>query len=244
MDDGTLLVDDLGDPYDVTDQNLGIRPARVAALSYFFPAHNEEANLEGLVEEALATLPSLAETFEIIAVNDGSTDGTRDIADALAARYPDVVRAVHHPVNQGYGAALRSGFSASRFELIAFTDGDRQFKVADIGSTDRPPGGCRRARCRRGVPDQAGGSTDPDAVRPRLPTRQSALLRTQGDRRRLRRQAVPARGARRHPRRVRRSVLLRRAAHQAAGERPQRGGGRHPALPTHGRARRPARSHR
>lgn len=106
---------------------------RVPRLSYFFPAHNEEANLESLVEEALASLPALADTFEIIAVNDGSRDRTRDIADELAARYPDVVRAVHHPTNYGYGAALRSGFAASRYELIAFTDGDRQFKVADIG---------------------------------------------------------------------------------------------------------------
>jgi glycosyltransferase involved in cell wall biosynthesis len=107
--------------------------ARVPRLSYFFPAHNEEANLESLVEEALATLPALAETFEIIAVNDGSGDRTREIADDLAARHPDVVRAVHHPTNYGYGAALRSGFAAARYELIAFTDGDRQFKVADLG---------------------------------------------------------------------------------------------------------------
>jgi glycosyltransferase involved in cell wall biosynthesis len=108
-------------------------PARVARLSYFFPAHNEEANLEGLIDEALATLPTLAETFEIIAVDDGSKDGTPALADSLAARNPDVVRAVHHPTNLGYGAALRSGFAAARYPLIAFTDGDRQFKVADIG---------------------------------------------------------------------------------------------------------------
>ena len=108
-------------------------PARVARLSYFFPAHNEEANLEGLVEEALATLPSIAETFEIIAVNDGSKDRTREIADRLAAAHPDVVRVVHHDVNRGYGGALRSGFEASRYELLAFTDGDRQFRVADLG---------------------------------------------------------------------------------------------------------------
>jgi glycosyltransferase involved in cell wall biosynthesis len=107
--------------------------ARVPRLSYFFPAHNEEANLEGLVDEALETLPSLAETFEIIAVDDGSKDGTAALADALAARHPDVVRVVHHPVNLGYGAALRSGFGAARYEFVAFTDGDRQFKVADIG---------------------------------------------------------------------------------------------------------------
>ncbi len=108
-------------------------PVRVARLSYFFPAHNEEANLEGLVEEALAVLPTLAETFEIIAVDDGSRDRTPAIADALAAAHPGVVRAVHHEVNQGYGAALRSGFGAARYELVAFTDGDRQFRVEDLG---------------------------------------------------------------------------------------------------------------
>jgi glycosyltransferase involved in cell wall biosynthesis len=106
---------------------------RVARLSYFVPAHNEEANLAGLVDEALAALPAIAETFEIIAVNDGSRDGTASIADGLAAAHPDVVRAVHHPTNLGYGAALRSGFGAARYELVAFTDGDRQFKVADVG---------------------------------------------------------------------------------------------------------------
>jgi glycosyltransferase involved in cell wall biosynthesis len=105
---------------------------RLARLSYFFPAHNEEANLAGLVEEALATLPDLADEFEIIIVNDGSKDATRSIADQLAAAHPQV-RAVHHPTNYGYGAALRSGFAASRYEHLAFTDGDRQFKVVDIG---------------------------------------------------------------------------------------------------------------
>jgi len=106
---------------------------RVPRLSYFFPAHNEAANLEGLVSEALETLPTLADTFEIIAVDDGSKDRTPTLADALAAAHPDVVRVVHHDTNLGYGAALRSGFAASRYDLVAFTDGDRQFKVADLG---------------------------------------------------------------------------------------------------------------
>jgi glycosyltransferase involved in cell wall biosynthesis len=107
--------------------------ARVARLSYFFPAHNEEANLESLVREALETLPALADRFEIIAVDDGSRDATPTIADALTAANPGVVRAVHHPTNLGYGAALRSGFGAAHYELVAFTDGDRQFHVADLG---------------------------------------------------------------------------------------------------------------
>jgi glycosyltransferase involved in cell wall biosynthesis len=107
-------------------------PARVARLSYFFPAHNEEANIEALVAEALETLPSIAETFEIIAVDDGSKDRTGEIADRLAAEHPDVVRVVHHMPNRGYGGALRSGFEHARYELLTFTDGDRQFKIADI----------------------------------------------------------------------------------------------------------------
>jgi glycosyltransferase involved in cell wall biosynthesis len=105
----------------------------VPRLSYFFPAHDEEANLAALVEEALGTLPGLAETFEIIAVDDGSRDGTAGIAQALADAHPGIVRLVRHEVNLGYGAALRSGFGAARYELIAFTDGDRQFRIADIG---------------------------------------------------------------------------------------------------------------
>ena len=107
-------------------------PSRVARLSYFFPAHNEEANLEPLVEEALATLPAIAETFEIVIVDDGSRDATPAIADRLAAAHPEV-RAVHTPTNLGYGGAVRTGLRSARYELVAFTDGDRQFRVADLG---------------------------------------------------------------------------------------------------------------
>jgi glycosyltransferase involved in cell wall biosynthesis len=135
---------------------------RVARLSYFFPAHNEEANLAGLVEEALATLPSLADTFEIIAVNDGSRDRTAAIADELTAAHPDVVRAVHHPTNLGYGAALRSGLAAARYELVAFTDGDRQFQVKDLGR----------------LTERLGGADTPDVVVGFRVKRADPLIRT------------------------------------------------------------------
>lgn len=105
---------------------------RVEALSYFFPAHDEAENIEALVEEALSSLGGIAERFEIIAVDDGSSDGTGDIADRLAAAHPDVVRVVHHAHNLGYGAAVRSGLAAARYPLVCFTDGDRQFRVADL----------------------------------------------------------------------------------------------------------------
>jgi glycosyltransferase involved in cell wall biosynthesis len=101
-------------------------------MSYFFPAHDEEANVGSLVAEALETLPALAERFEIVIVDDGSRDATGEIGERLAAEHPGVVRVVHHPTNLGYGAALRTGFAASRYPLVAFTDGDRQFHVADL----------------------------------------------------------------------------------------------------------------
>lgn len=108
-------------------------PARVAALSYFFPAHDEAENIAALVREALEDLGAIAERFEIIAVDDGSTDGTAEIADGLAGEHAGVVRVVHHATNRGYGAAVRSGLAAARFPLVCFTDGDRQFRVADLG---------------------------------------------------------------------------------------------------------------
>jgi glycosyltransferase involved in cell wall biosynthesis len=132
---------------------------RLPELSYFFPAHNEAANVRGLVEEALAALPSLAERFEIIVVNDGSTDDTATIADELAANHPEV-RAVHHPTNLGYGAALRSGFAAARLDYLAFTDGDRQFRVADVGRLiDRllEPAGAAGAAGAAAPPDLVAG---------------------------------------------------------------------------------------
>ena len=107
------------------------RGTRVPALSFFFPAHNEAENIEPLVREALGALSAMADQFEIIAVDDGSRDGTAQIADRLAAEHLSV-RVVHHPTNRGYGAALRSGFAASRYPLVAFLDGDRQFRVADL----------------------------------------------------------------------------------------------------------------
>jgi glycosyltransferase involved in cell wall biosynthesis len=122
----------------------------VPALSYFFPAHDEAENIEALVAEALAALPAIAERFEIIAVDDGSTDGTAGIADRLAAAHPDIVRAVHHQHNLGYGAAVRTGLAAARYPLICFTDGDRQFRVADLA----------RLTARLDTPDADGRAPD------------------------------------------------------------------------------------
>jgi glycosyltransferase involved in cell wall biosynthesis len=104
----------------------------VRELSVFFPAHDEAENLERTVHAALAALDGLTlRHLEMIVVDDGSTDGTGDIADTLSECDPRI-RVVHHPANRGYGAALKSGFAAARLEWVFYTDSDGQFDVGDI----------------------------------------------------------------------------------------------------------------
>lgn len=112
------------------DQGAGVLPIR-GSLSLVLPAYNEAENLEAVVRRSLEVLPSLVEAFEIVVVDDGSRDGTGEIAERLARDDPRV-RVVHHAVNRGYGAALRSGFAAAQGDLIMFMDADQQFDPADL----------------------------------------------------------------------------------------------------------------
>ena len=100
-------------------------------ISVFFPAYNDEASIAGLVGEALALLPSLTDDFEVIVVDDGSTDGTAAVLERLAREDPHV-RAVRHEVNRGYGAALRTGFASATKDLVFYTDGDGQYDVREL----------------------------------------------------------------------------------------------------------------
>jgi glycosyltransferase involved in cell wall biosynthesis len=103
-----------------------------SSLSLVLPAHNEEANIRLVVEQALDVLPAFTHEFEVLVVNDGSKDGTAAIIDELSANDPRV-RAIHHKKNRGYGGALTSGFNASKCDYVMFMDADRQFDIADIG---------------------------------------------------------------------------------------------------------------
>ena len=93
--------------------------------------HNEEGNIDEAVQGALNVLPTVARSFEIIIVNDGSVDRTGECAESWARR-DSRVRVVHHPNNRGYGAALQSGINASRFAWVFLTDGDNQFHLEDL----------------------------------------------------------------------------------------------------------------
>jgi glycosyltransferase involved in cell wall biosynthesis len=103
----------------------------MVSISVFFPCYNEQANVGRTVEKALDVMEKLNADFEVIIVDDGSSDGTGQIADEIAGRNGRV-KVVHHEGNFGYGAALQSGFKAATKELVFYTDGDGQFDINEM----------------------------------------------------------------------------------------------------------------
>jgi 4-amino-4-deoxy-L-arabinose transferase-like glycosyltransferase len=101
-------------------------------LSLVLPAYNEEAGIRQAVEEACAALGEWTTAYEVVVVDDGSCDATAAVVAELAAERRQV-RLLRHDNNRGYGAALRTGFTAARYERVAFTDADCQFHLADLG---------------------------------------------------------------------------------------------------------------
>jgi len=100
-------------------------------LSVVFPAYNDAGTIPSMVIGARLAARKLADSYEIIVVNDGSTDHTAEVLSELEAVFPEL-RVIHHPVNRGYGGALRTGFSAARKDLIFYTDGDAQYDPREM----------------------------------------------------------------------------------------------------------------
>lgn len=112
-------------------QQASDAPKQWTSISVFFPCHNEEENVEQVIDNALEHLPAVADDFEVLIVNDGSADDTAVRARAIAEN-DSRVRVVSHPTNLGYGRALRTGFESATGDLIFCADGDGQFSLADL----------------------------------------------------------------------------------------------------------------
>jgi glycosyltransferase involved in cell wall biosynthesis len=100
-------------------------------ISVFFPAYNEEANVGALCLKTASVLKQIAGKWEVIAVDDGSKDRTAAVVEGLHKKEKRI-RVVSHKVNQGYGAAVKTGFKSAKNDWIFFTDGDGQFDVAEM----------------------------------------------------------------------------------------------------------------
>jgi len=101
------------------------------SISVFFPCYNDRETIGQLIRDAFFICQKLTDDFEVIVVDDGSTDGSRELLKKLEKKY-DFLKLVFHQRNKGYGGALRSGFKATTKDLIFYTDGDGQYDVKEL----------------------------------------------------------------------------------------------------------------
>lgn len=104
---------------------------RISSISAVFPAYNDGGTIASMVAAAWIALCRVTEDFEIIVVNDGSADYTSTMLAEISTRYPEL-RVFTHPTNQGYGSALRTGFSAATKDWVFYTDGDSQYNPLEL----------------------------------------------------------------------------------------------------------------
>ena len=104
---------------------------QLTSLSIFFPVYNDWGTIASMAVSAINTAEKIADNFEIILVDDGSEEKTQEILRFLESRFQEI-RVVHHPANQGYGGALRTGFKESTKDFIFYTDGDAQYDVREL----------------------------------------------------------------------------------------------------------------
>ncbi|MBI4866694.1 MAG: glycosyltransferase family 2 protein [Candidatus Wallbacteria bacterium] len=101
------------------------------SISAFFPCYNDGGTIASMVALMDLTLRQVTDDYEIIVVDDGSTDHARALLEELTRLYPKL-RLVYHERNRGYGGALRSGFASATKELVFYTDGDMQYDVTEM----------------------------------------------------------------------------------------------------------------
>ena len=103
----------------------------LGSISVFFPAFNDQHTIGVLVANALEILPRFTDDYEVLVIDDGSTDGTAALLDSLS-QTNSRVRVIRHVENRGYGGALQSGFENATKEFVFYTDGDGQYDVREI----------------------------------------------------------------------------------------------------------------
>lgn len=112
---------------------LSIMDNKLSSVSVFFPCYNDAGTIGRMVEDAFNILPSITGDYEVIVINDASTDNSRQVLSDLEGRYPNhIFRVIDHSTNRDYGGALQSGFSNCMKDFVFYTDGDAQYDVKEI----------------------------------------------------------------------------------------------------------------
>lgn len=107
-------------------------------VSIFFPCYNDSRSIGKLVQTAFSIIKQYTNKYEVIVIDDNSTDSSKMVLQSLANEYDknsslkNKLKLIFHKDNLGYGGALRSGFKAAKYELIFYTDGDGQYDVSEL----------------------------------------------------------------------------------------------------------------
>ena len=101
------------------------------SVSVFFPCYNDEKTIGPLVRGANKILDKAGAKYEVIVIDDGSTDNSRGELSKLSREIKNL-RLIFHRQNMGYGGALKSGFKSSKYDLIFYTDGDGQYDIGEL----------------------------------------------------------------------------------------------------------------
>jgi glycosyltransferase involved in cell wall biosynthesis len=108
---------------------------KLSSITAFFPAYHDGGTIPSMVLLACKAMAQVTDDFEVVVVNDGSsddpTDYTGEVLAEVAARL-NCLQVITHPTNRGYGAALRTGFAAATKEWVFYTDGDAQYDPREI----------------------------------------------------------------------------------------------------------------
>ncbi len=104
---------------------------RLSSVSVFFPCYNDANTIPGLVRSVEGALKTVTDDYEIIVVDDGSKDESRDLVRSMMAEFTSL-RLVEHAANRGYGGALRSGFESAVKDYVFYTDGDGQYDPSEL----------------------------------------------------------------------------------------------------------------
>jgi glycosyltransferase involved in cell wall biosynthesis len=104
---------------------------KLSSLSVIFPAYNDGGTIASMIATAKIAAEQVSDDFEIIVVNDGSSDYTAEVLEEMQKKYSEL-RVIQHETNRGYGGALISGFSTAKKDWIFYTDGDAQYNPLEL----------------------------------------------------------------------------------------------------------------
>src|SRR3989304_10218658 len=104
---------------------------KLSSVTAFFPCYNDAGTIPTMIIRAIQTLREITDDYEVLVINDGSTDDAARVLRDLEAHY-DCLRVIYRTHPSGYGGVLRAGFAAATKDWVFYTDGDAQYDAREL----------------------------------------------------------------------------------------------------------------